>query len=186
MNYIKSLAVSLLLCLCPLCYAQQFGVVDKELQCELAGNPAAMTSVNIVLKSHSEPARIKAAATVAKDRRTARVMVVDELKAHSCKKQSALLEYLYEAERCGLVANISSHWIANAITCDATKEVVEALASHPDVLTVGASDDATSINAVESIGEKPVVNGVYDLCGRLVQNPKAGIYIVNGKKTVVK
>ncbi len=157
MNNIKSLTVSLLLCLCPLCYAQQFGAVDKELQCELAGNPAAMTSVNIVLKSHPEPARIKAAATGAKDRRTARIMVVDELKAHSCKKQSALLEYLYEAERCGLVANISSHWIANTITCDATKEVVEALASHPDVLTVGLNKEVPIVEGYDVAVDQPAL-----------------------------
>jgi hypothetical protein len=27
---------------------------------------------------------------------------------------------------------------------------------------------------------------VYDLCGRRVENPKKGIYIVGGKKLVVK
>ena len=50
----------------------------------------------------------------------------------------------------------------------------------PFVLTVG---DATSVNVVED-GRKPL--GIYDLSGRKVYNPKAGIYIVNGKKTVVR
>jgi hypothetical protein len=27
---------------------------------------------------------------------------------------------------------------------------------------------------------------VYDLCGRRVENPKKGIYIVGGKKVIVK
>jgi hypothetical protein len=50
----------------------------------------------------------------------------------------------------------------------------------PFVLTVG---DATSVNVVED-ERKPL--GIYDLSGRKVYNPKAGIYIVNGKKTVVR
>ena len=50
----------------------------------------------------------------------------------------------------------------------------------PFVLTVG---DDTAIDAVE--GERIPI-GIYDLCGRRVWNPKAGIYIVDGKKTVVR
>ena len=52
----------------------------------------------------------------------------------------------------------------------------------PFVLTVGASD--TSIDSVVAGGLQD--EAVYDLSGRLVRNPKAGIYIVNGKKCVVR
>ena len=46
-------------------------------------------------------------------------------------------------------------------------------------------DDATAIKAVN--GEEFTVNGsVYDLQGRKVENPKNGLYIVNGKKVVIK
>ena len=94
MKKIKSLAVALLLCFCPLCHAQQRMVIDRELQTVLAGDACGMISVNIVLKSQPAPARVRAAVNGAKDKRSARVMVADELKTHFSEKQSALLEYL--------------------------------------------------------------------------------------------
>ena len=39
---------------------------------------------------------------------------------------------------------------------------------------------------IENVGVETVVEGIYDLQGRKVENPAAGIYIVNGKKTFVK
>ena len=55
----------------------------------------------------------------------------------------------------------------------------------PFVLTVGdASGDDTSIGGVAADGNQRKV--VYDLSGRRVNNPKAGIYIVDGKKIVVR
>ena len=151
MKKIISLAVALLLCLCPLCHAQQRLVIDKELRTMLAEDAGEMMSVNIVLKSQPNPERVKVAVYGVKDTRAARVMVVDELKAHSCKRQSALLEYLYKAEQSGLVADISCHWIANVITCNATKEVVEVLASHPDVLAIGYNREVQIIDGFDAV-----------------------------------
>lgn len=39
---------------------------------------------------------------------------------------------------------------------------------------------------IENVGIETVVEGIYDLQGRKVENPAAGIYIVNGKKVLVK
>lgn len=39
---------------------------------------------------------------------------------------------------------------------------------------------------IENVGVETFVEGIYDLQGRKVENPAAGIYIVNGKKTFVK
>ena len=45
-------------------------------------------------------------------------------------------------------------------------------------------DDATAINAVKS---NVVENGTYyNLAGQRVNNPTKGLYIVNGKKVIVK
>ena len=150
MKKIKSLAVALLLCFCPLCHAQQCLVIDRELQTVLAGDIGEMVSVNILLKSQPEPARVKAIANGVKDKRMARVMTMDELKAHSCKKQTALLECLYEARLKGLVADISCHWITNVITCNAAKEVIEALALHPDVLAIGYNKEMQIIESCDA------------------------------------
>ena len=48
---------------------------------------------------------------------------------------------------------------------------------------VADDDDATDIEAAASENAAPVV---YDLLGRRVDNPTSGIYIVNGKKVVIK
>ncbi len=39
---------------------------------------------------------------------------------------------------------------------------------------------------IENVGIETVVKGIYDLQGRKVENPSTGIYIVNGKKVLVK
>lgn len=156
MKKIKSLAVALLLCFCPLCHAQQRMVIDRELQTVLAGDACGMISVNFVLKSQPAPARVRAAVNGAKDKRSARVMVADELKTHFSEKQSALLEYLYEAGQEGLVANVSCHWIANVITCNAAKEIVEALALHPDVLAIGHNREVQIVEGYDAASDAPV------------------------------
>ena len=40
--------------------------------------------------------------------------------------------------------------------------------------------------SIENVGIETVVEGIYDLQGRKVENPSTGIYIVNGKKVLVK
>ena len=47
-----------------------------------------------------------------------------------------------------------------------------------------AETDFTGIDDIEA--ENGNVRNVYDLQGRVVENPTNGIYIINGKKTFVK
>ena len=42
----------------------------------------------------------------------------------------------------------------------------------------------TSITEVKA--ENGNVKGIFDLAGRLIENPTAGIYIINGKKLFIK
>ena len=44
--------------------------------------------------------------------------------------------------------------------------------------------DTTGINDVKT--ESSNVKTIYDLQGRVVENPTSGIYIINGKKVVIK
>jgi hypothetical protein len=46
-------------------------------------------------------------------------------------------------------------------------------------------DQTTGIKAIEN-GQLTIDNEVYDLQGRRVVNPTKGLYIVNGKKAVIK
>lgn len=123
--------------LCSLSYAQNENVIDDELQLTIEKTEEELISINIILKSQPEPSRMKATGDVVKDRNLQRAFVVKNLKEQSHKKQAGLLELLRDAEVRGAVANIDCHWIANAITCDATKDVIAKLAFHPDVLAIG-------------------------------------------------
>ena len=123
--------------LCSFSYAQQENVIDDGLHLAIEEAGEELISINIILKSQPEPARVKAVGDAIKDKSAQRAFVVRELKEHSKKKQVGLLELLQEVEAHGAVANIDCHWIANAITCDATKDVIAKLASHPDVLAIG-------------------------------------------------
>lgn len=49
---------------------------------------------------------------------------------------------------------------------------------------IGFEGDVTGINEVKN--EKETVNGIFDLQGRKVITPSKGLYIVNGKKVVIK
>lgn len=53
------------------------------------------------------------------------------------------------------------------------------------VFTFGLEDETTGITSVTDQRQEQVVD-IYDLQGRKVTNPKQGIYIINGKKTVIK
>ena len=120
------------------CPAQNNRVIDDGLlqTLEMSGCEDKL-SVNIVLDSQVETGRMKALAATVRDWRCAKKVVTRELKEHSAKGQVAVLEYLQKAMADGRVSNITCHWIANVITCDATKDVIEALASHPDILAIG-------------------------------------------------
>ena len=49
---------------------------------------------------------------------------------------------------------------------------------------IGFEGDVTGINEVKN--QKETVNGIFDLQGRRVVTPSKGLYIVNGKKVVIK
>ena len=149
MNKFKIFTVAFLLCFCTLCHAQQNSAINEELLSLFADSDNEKITINVILKSQVEPAKIKARTSMCKDKRAAREMVVDELKENSINSQAAVLEYLERAVADGLVSNIRCHWVANVVTCDATKEVVQVLASHPDVLAVGRSKEVQVIDGFD-------------------------------------
>lgn len=131
------------------CFAQQGAVVDDELQALLETAPESLIDINIVMKSQPDKAKIQAARSTARDRATCRKRVVDFLKDHSTVSQESVLALLKDAEAKGLVAKISSRWVANSINCHAAKEVVLMLASHPDVLAIGCNKEVELVKSIE-------------------------------------
>lgn len=53
-------------------------------------------------------------------------------------------------------------------------------------LTFSFDDEVTGVKAIETNSQDPTANCYYDLQGRKVVAPTKGLYIVNGKKVVVK
>jgi len=65
----------------------------------------------------------------------------------------------------------------------AHRAYLPATSGAKDFIGVDFDSVATAISAVETESE---TNNVYDLQGRKVMNPAKGLYIVNGKKVVIK
>ena len=84
--------------------------------------------------------------------------------------------------------NLGFYNLASDATCAAGKAYLEtttALANETGSARVAwiFQDDATAINAVENAENAEIV---YDLQGRVAKTAKAGLYIKNGKKFIVK
>ena len=133
-------------------------MLDKELQALLADNAEGMISVNVLLKSQPRPDRVKAVVAEVEDKELLRELLVGEFKEYSNSNQATLLEYLQRAEAEGQVSNVSCHWLANAITCDAAREVIESMAIHPDVLAIGYNREVQIADGyvAGAVGHAPV------------------------------
>ena len=180
--------LALFICLCDFCYAQKVSVVDKGLRSFIESTSDEKVSVNIVLKSQPEPARMKALAARVKDDKAVRGLVVGGLKEHSARHQASVLDFLYKAAADGRVANIVTHWMANAITCDATKEVVEMLALHPDVLVIGHNKEIQVVESCEVYGDvQPVATSSHSATPHVLQVNADDVWALGytGKNVVV-
>ena len=67
---------------------------------------------------------------------------------------------------------------------DATQEQVDAAIAALNTALETAKNDVTGINAVKNADGKDAK--YYDMNGRCVNKPTKGLYIVNGKKVVIK
>lgn len=134
-----------LLCFSAVSYGQDKPMIEPELQCWLDGCNEDKISVTIVMKSQAEASAVRAKAAAHRDRKVQRTAVVNEFKAHSNASQMSLLSFLQAEESKGNVANIASLWISNSIACDATREVICAVASRSDVAFIGLDKEVTMI-----------------------------------------
>ena len=75
---------------------------------------------------------------------------------------------------------------ANAGTLAAGKAYLKTDANAAPALTIGFGDEGTTgIRSIDN-GQLTIDNVYYDLSGRRVAEPTKGVYIVNGKKVVIK
>lgn len=74
--------------------------------------------------------------------------------------------------------------VASSVTIPAGKAYLVAPAGAKDALTLNFGEEATAINAVETVNTE---NGIaYNLAGQRVNRNAKGIVIINGKKMIVK
>ena len=82
------------------------------------------------------------------------------------------------------ILNGNAFYAANGRTVAVGKAYLQLSAAASSRALVFADDEATGINVVEtSIGN---ANACYNLSGQRVANPQKGLYIVNGRKVVLK
>lgn len=74
---------------------------------------------------------------------------------------------------------------ANSSTVAANRAYLTADGAGVRALTIDFSGEETGINAIGN-GQLTMDNAVYDLSGRRVSRPTKGLYIMNGKKVVLK
>ena len=117
--------------LCNIGFAQ-VNVIETELQEVMDQKGDEMIDVTIIFKSQMDAAKLQAKAERS-DKSLQREIVVSELKDFSLRQQSDVMAVLQAEEMGGNVANISPLWIVNAISCEASRDVIYKLASHPDV-----------------------------------------------------
>jgi hypothetical protein len=73
-------------------------------------------------------------------------------------------------------------WVGGPL--GAGRVYLPAVTSSNAIEYLGFSDDATGIHSIDN-GQLTIDN-VYDLSGRRVAQPSKGLYIINGKKVVLK
>jgi subtilisin family serine protease len=117
-----------------------FGFLSAKITADLKrimenAGQGELIPVNIVLQKQSDPkALMEETAHLSKSER--RAYVINKLRALSESTQAELLSILRRAETNGKVRKIRSLWIANVISCEATKDVIELISKRPEVKSI--------------------------------------------------
>ncbi|MBR4119941.1 MAG: S8 family serine peptidase [Bacteroidales bacterium] len=119
--------------------------VEQELQQLIMQRCDDMISINIVFKSQIDRKGLKSKTLLIKNTEIKKDVVINELKNHSQKSQTNILELLKSEEKINRVANISCHWLSNSICCDAKREVIEALSFIDEIDIIGLNKEVTLI-----------------------------------------
>ena len=141
-TFMRRLIYSLIIALfvCNYTYAQN-NVIDQELQEILNQKSEEKISINIIFKSQLDRTDLIERSKHFIDKETRRQAVIKELKNFSTESQYDVLSIIKSAESKSEASNIVCHWLSNSITCTTTKEVIEELSKHDDILLIGYNCD---------------------------------------------
>ena len=150
----KTLLITLLLLLlCNIGFAQS--TIDPRLQEVLNQKGDEMIPINIIFKSQADIKKLQTRAAQTLDKKVRRDILVDELKLFSEEKQQEVLSILKAETRSYKVSNIKTHWLSNAISCDADRNVIYLLAEHPDIAIIGYDE---MMKMVPDVSQQSTVN----------------------------
>lgn len=132
-------------------FSQNPNVIEEELQNILSQKNEESVSINIVLKSQIDPIKLHKQAEKSLDKTSRREYVVNELKEFASNAQFDVLSVLQAEEKNAKVSDIISNWIVNSITCNATKDIVYKLSTHPDIAVISYNNEMQLIEEYEVV-----------------------------------
>ena len=133
-NYI---VLFLALVLSTLTFAQNYSAIEPELQKVLNQRSEELIDIQIYFKSSINSKQFNQVTRKAYTKAEKKDFVVSELKAYSKNVQADVMSILEAEELSGNVSDIHNLWIANSISCKASRSVIYKLSSHPDVKMIG-------------------------------------------------
>ena len=133
-NYI---VLFLALVLSTLTFAQNYNAIEPELQKVLNQKNEELIDIQIYFKSSIDSKQLNQVTRKAYTKSEKKEIVVSELKAYSKNVQADVMSILEAEELNGNVSDIHNLWIANSISCKASRSVIYKLSSHPDIKMIG-------------------------------------------------
>ena len=120
--------------------AQNYGVIESELQKVLNQKSNDKISVNIVLDTQADNELLLVKYDGINDKSLQRENVIKELKAFATDNQNKLMDLLQDEAGNDKVVDIKAHWIVNTINCSATRDVIYKLSEQPGISVIGLND----------------------------------------------
>ena len=111
--------------------------IDPVLQEIMNQKSDELISVNIIFKAQINPESLQEKVTRVTDKKIKRDILVDEFKLFSEKEQSDVMSILMAEKANKSVSDITSHWLSNAISCKASRDVIYLLSRHNDIELIG-------------------------------------------------
>ena len=117
-------------------YAQNYNVIDYDLQEVLNQKNDEMIEINIILKSQIDNEKLNAKINNIKDKSDRKEYVLKELKDFSLKAQKDLMSVIHGEEKNNKILNIKQHWMVNMVTCTATPDAIYKLSEVPGIYAI--------------------------------------------------
>ena len=139
--------------------SQNNNKIDIELQQVLNQKSNDLIDIQIFFESSLDTRQLNQNTRQATTKSSKKDIVISELKKHSANVQADVLEILKAEEKSGNVSDIQRLWIANSISCKASKSVIYNLSSHPDIKILGYDKEIQMISPEQMKEASSTSNG---------------------------